>query len=184
MLILLGLLIASYLKLDIGRTSVSRAEKMVRGYSSERLPWLDLGGNHRKHFGLALFRQLERIQSRSAGLGSHHAGGSLRARSLDGAYDAGDGATCWSLSGPSSGLRSSKPACPWLQTRRGSRRWLRWYWQSMPSFKHPGCPISVDEIRVFPVRNNGLISLSPKAKEQRPLEQGSFPLRVLCVLRV
>jgi hypothetical protein len=29
------------------------------------------------------------------------------------------------------------------------RRWLRWYLQSTPSFKHPGCLIRVDETHAF-----------------------------------
>ncbi len=89
MLILLGLLIACYLKLNIGRTSVSNAEKLVCGYSHQRLSRLDQCCHHREHLGLVVFRPLEWIRHCAASLGCNHADRREFAWFIDGALAQG-----------------------------------------------------------------------------------------------
>ena len=89
MLILLGLLIACYLNLNIGRTSVSNSREMVRGYSRQRLSRLDQRRHHCEHLGLVVFRPLEWIRDCAASLGCDHADRCECAWIIDGAHTSG-----------------------------------------------------------------------------------------------
>ncbi len=81
MLTLLGLLIASYLRLDVGRVAVKPAGKwFVDVPFSVYLGWITVA-TVANVSSFLYFNQLERVRNRSAGLGGHHAGCGLSHRS-------------------------------------------------------------------------------------------------------
>ncbi len=89
MLALLLLLIASYLKLNVGRTRVSNTEKWTVDIPfSVYLGWISVATIANVTDWL-YSGQLERVRTRAAGLGSGHAGGRLRAGPADGAHAPG-----------------------------------------------------------------------------------------------